>query len=73
MFHCSFSVIDLYVVGSSVTGLGTVTSDTDMCIVFNDYGDERVEHTDATALLEELRAILSKYGGSKRRKYHGLR
>ncbi|KAI1296659.1 Poly(A) RNA polymerase GLD2 [Halotydeus destructor] len=53
---------DLYVVGSSVSGLAVTTSDTDMCLILADYPSEKVEHGDAIHILEHVLKIIKKTG-----------
>lgn len=57
----TFYVIDLYIVGSSVTGLATTNSDTDMCLVFNDHPSEIVNPNECTFLLDQIKRILMKH------------
>lgn len=58
-------VIDLYIVGSSVTGLATTNSDTDMCLVFNDHPSEIVNPNESTFLLDQIKRILMKHRKSQ--------
>lgn len=56
--------VDVYVVGSSVTGLARSNSDTDMCVIFKDHdhreveadGNKRWQHS--MTLLEEVKRLL---------------
>jgi poly(A) RNA polymerase GLD2 len=58
-----YYLIDLYVVGSSVTGLASDASDADMCLVFNDLSDEQIPASEALCFLEQIRNLLLKKKG----------
>jgi len=51
--------VDLYVVGSTVTGLSRWQSDLDMCLMFRDYHDDVIDQRRSTELLEKVKKLLS--------------
>lgn len=58
----SVQPLDLYLVGSSLNGLGTKTSDIDLCLVMNSFGLGYCHMRVAVPLLRWAEKILSKLG-----------
>jgi len=52
--------IDLYLVGSSLNGLGTKTSDIDLCLVMNNFGPGFCHYRVAVPMLRLVEKIFSK-------------
>lgn len=60
-FFCLFeSVVDLFLVGSSVNNLSCRDSDADMCLMFKDRPDRMDQAVAAAKLLEKVNHLISK-------------